>query len=393
MKIIIAGAGIGGLTSALCLAHAGHEVCLIEQSAEFKEVGAGLQCGANALHVFDHLGILETLGPLAVEPQRVEFKDYKTGSVLYQMSLGTDYVNRFKHPYWNLHRADLLSALVGKAQASDAIDIHLDTKFESYSESKQCIKVNTSQGAFEAELLIGADGIRSSVRKQMQSKLSPRFTGKVAWRAVVAAEKLPKDWMPTIVSNFAGPRKHAVLYYLRDKQLANLVGVVENSNLQQDSWMSSAPIEELHRDFSNWHKTVSNFIDAIEPDACFRWALYDHLPLKSWHTSRVVLIGDAAHASLPFMAAGAAMAIEDARVLDRALEANDNLEAALSCYQATRFARTSKIQNLSRKAGSVYHFQSKLMRQAAFTGMKLIAKKNEALLPAYNANKVSLLNR
>ena len=390
LKIIIVGAGIGGLTAALCLARSGHHVCLLEQAAEFKEVGAGIQCGANALHVFEHLDLLQTLKPLAVAPQRVEFKDYKTGRVLYEMPLGANYESRFHHPYWNLHRADLVSTLVSEVQLSERIDLHLNTEFRSYCESGQGIKVDTSQGQFEAQLLIGADGIRSKIRRQMQAEYTPRFTGNVAWRAIIAVDKLPQNWMPTIVSNFAGPKKHAVLYYLRAKQLVNLVAVVENSKWHDDSWMASAPIDELRDDFSGWHKTVGTFIDAIESTSCYRWALHDHLPLKSWTDSAVVLIGDAAHASLPFMAAGGAMAIEDARVLDRALLANNNIQDALKCYQATRLPRTSKIQSLSRKAGAVYHFRNRLIRQAAFTGMRVMAKKNESLLPSYNANTVKL---
>ena len=142
--------------------------------------------------------------------------------------------------------------------------------------------------------------------------------------------------------------------------------------------------------FYGWHKTVGDFIAEIEPQQCYRWALHDHQPLKSWHSDRVVLMGDAAHASLPFMAASGAMAIEDARVLDRALMAHTNVEHALSSYQASRLPRTSQIQSLSRKAGSLYHFDNKFMRHAAFMSLRLMSGKSESLLPSYNANTVVL---
>ena len=390
MKILIAGAGIGGLTAALCLARSGHKICVLEQSVQFREVGAGIQCGANALQVFDYLGLLPALELLSVAPERVEFKDYQTGAVLYQMPLGNTYRNRFDKPYWNLHRADILSVLRNAVQTNKNIEIHLNTKLESYSELPEQVQVNTNQGSFSGELLIGADGIHSKVRALMYGKHAPIFTGNLAWRAVVPVERLRKNWMPTIVSNFVGPKKHAVLYYLRNKELANLVGVVENSNWQDSSWMTSAPLEELHADFAGWHSTLRDFIEVIDPSECYRWALHDHKALDSWHSSRTVLLGDAAHASLPFMAAGGAMAIEDARVLDRALSKFDSLSDALACYQSTRLPRASKIQGLSRKAGSLYHFQGSFMRRAAFMGMKLMAKKNEYLLPSYNANIVKL---
>jgi len=390
MKILIAGAGIGGLTTALCLARSGHEVSVLEQASEFKEVGAGIQCGANALHVFDYLGLLAALEPLSVAPERVEFKDCRSGSMLYQMPLGKYYQNRFDKPYWNLHRADLLSILLDAVQNSENIETHLGTTLEAFTETAKQINVSTNQGSFSAELLIGADGIHSKVRALMHGQHSPSFTGNLAWRAVLPVERLNESWMPTIVSNFVGPKKHAVLYYLRDKKLANLVGVVENTNWQDSSWLTAAPIEELRADFAGWHSTLTNFIDAIEPSECYRWALHDHPALDSWHTSRAVLLGDAAHASLPFMAAGGAMAIEDARVLDRALNKFRSLDDALRCYQSVRLPRTSKIQRLSRKAGSLYHFENKIMRRAAFMGMRLMANKNESLLPSYNANIVEL---
>ncbi len=378
------------MASALYLARAGHQVQLIEQSPQFNEVGAGIQCGANANWVLADLGLLAALKPFAVEPKHIEFKDYQTGSCLHRIPLGQSYQQKYQQPYWNLHRADLLSVLVDAVREQPNIHCQLATKFERFEENPDGVVVYTDRGDFTTQLLIAADGIHSIVRAQLAPAERAQFTGNVAWRAVVPIERLSKNWMPTITANFVGPNKHAVIYYLRDKKLVNLVAVVENSQWRDSSWVAGAPRSELKTDFHGWHPTISKFIDAIESDQCYRWALLDHQPLDKWHTSRVAVLGDAAHACLPFMAAGASMALEDACVLGRALSLHNDLETGLAAYQRARFERTRQVQKRSRQAGQIYHFNSRLMRKAAFKGVGLMAKFTESFLPAYNATKISL---
>lgn len=392
MKVIIAGAGIGGLTAALCLTKSGHQVHLVERAAEFQEIGAGIQCGANALCVMQYLGVLDQLTRLGVSPKRVEFRDYQSGSRLHTMALGQPYKDKYGAPYLHLHRADLHGVLLDVFKQTNLNRMTLGASVESYNEESNSVQVILSNGQqLGADLLIGADGINSVVRTQMLGESPAKFTGNVAWRGVVPVERLPSDWMDTVVSNFVGPNKHMVMYYLRQKRLANFVGVVENKTWTNNSWSAKAPWEELNNDFKEWHPKVRSIVDAVDKDSCYRWALYDHSPFHSWSSARVTLLGDAAHSTLPFMASGAAMAIEDARILQRAIDQASSTADGLQLYQRNRLGRTTKIQTTSARAGNLYHFKSSLMRKAAFTAVKILGARQEAYLPDYDANTVKLV--
>ena len=391
MKVIIAGAGIGGLTAALCLSKAGHEVQVVESTPVFLDIGAGIQCGANALCVMQHLGVLDKLTEVGVTPKRVEFRDYQTGSALHTMELGRSYQEQYGAPYLHLHRSDLHSILLAAFLDSQPNGLILGNKVLSYHEHADSIRIELSSRApLEAHLLIAADGINSVIRKQLLGNTPATFTGNVAWRGVVPVERLPEDWMDTIVSNFVGPNKHMVLYYLRQQRLANFVGVVENKAWTDSSWSAKAPWQELSDDFKGWHPTVRSIVDAIDKDSCYRWALYNHKPFSNWSGNRVTLLGDAAHSTLPFLASGAAMAIEDGRILQRSIDQAQSLPDGLKLYQRNRFERTSKVQSTSARAGKLYHFKTALMRKAAFTALKKVGAAQQAYLPDYDANTVTL---
>ena len=386
MKILISGAGIGGLTAALCLQKAGHEVLLFEQAADFYETGAGLQCGANALAVFDWLGLLAQLKPLSVAPERVDFCDYQSGKVLYSSEWGQAYEDKYGYPYWHLHRADLHQVL----HQSFNGDVYFNAHISAYQETQDVVTIELADGRrFSGDLLVGADGIKSMIRAQLLGDSKPQFTGNIAWRGVIPCADLPDNFMEKVAYNYMGEGKHMVVYYLRDQQLINFVGVVQTRQTIEQSWVSEAPWEALKADFANWHPNVELIVDAMKDRPCYRWGLFDHKPLTSWSSQRVTLLGDAAHATLPFMASGAAMAIEDARILQRALEAKSDLPSALQCYQNHRIPRTRKVQKDSVKFGTLYHISNPIALKLAFKALHVIGKRKESFLPSYNANTVN----
>ena len=407
MEILVSGAGIGGLSVALCLQKSGHKVTLLEKSKAFKPIGAGLQCGANALHVFAYLGLLEDIEAVSVAPHRVEFRDAFNGRTLYTSEWGETYRDRYGAPYLNIHRADLHDILVNSLQNNTA-HIEFNAALVDYQEYTDRVEVLLADGrSFTGDCLIAADGIKSLVRSKLLQEESSKpiehqFTGNVAWRGIVPADRLPAGFMPKIASNFMGQRKHMVMYYLRNQQLLNFVGVVEkpqpltaseggNQHRNHDSWVSKAPWEQLKSDFVDWHPMVQAVINAMDKDQCYRWDLYHHKPLNNWSSARVTLLGDAAHATLPFMAAGAALAVEDARILQRAFDQSQDVSRALSLYQTNRISRTSEIQSLSVKMGKLYHLQNPWLLKLAFSALRSVGKSKESILPSYNANTIDLI--
>ena len=391
MKILVAGAGIGGLTAALCLHKTGHQVQLLEQAAEFSEVGAGIQCGANAIRVLDYLGLKDQIEAIAVDPLRADFREHKTGAVLHSLPFGQDYAQRHGAPYLHVHRADLHRILSNAFNARAASAVTFNATVASYTEQDDKVTVQTEDGRqFEGDCLVAADGVKSVIRDQLLGHREPVFTGNIAWRGVVPADRLPADFMEKTVSNFVGPNKHMVIYYLRQQQLINFVGVVESELWQQTSWTQRAPWQQLKDDFAGWHPKVQAVIDAADRDQCYRWALYNHKPFSHWSSARVTLLGDAAHATLPFMASGAAMAIEDARILQRALDQAPNVGQGLQLYQRNRLARTAKIQTMSTQLGRLYHIQNPMLRRIAFKGLGLLPGSKDQYLANYDANKITI---
>ena len=282
MNVVIAGAGIGGLAAGLCLQKSGHRVQLLEQAAEFTEVGAGIQCGANALRVLDYLGLRSQIEAIAVDPVRADFRDHKTGEVLYSLPFGKKYLERHGAPYLHVHRADLHHILASAFLANDPSAVALNTTVIRYTEESDKVTVHCADGSqFDGDCLVAADGVKSVIRDQLLGKKAPIFTGNVAWRGVVPVDRLPADFMEKTVSNFVGPNKHMVIYYLRKQQLVNFVGVVEHSTWEEASWTTKAPKAELEQDFDGWHPTVQAVIAAVGKDQCYRWALHNHKPFDS----------------------------------------------------------------------------------------------------------------
>jgi len=320
MKVLIAGAGIGGLTAALACAQFGHEVVLFERADALTEVGAGIQVPPNAMKVFAALGLADDIAANAFRPEAIEARMGETGRTLFTIPLADHAVRVWGAPYLHIHRADYIAALANALELRCPGTVRLGTGVSAYRNTGAGVEVTLSNGEiYNGDILIGADGIHSAVRAQMQGADAPVFTGNVAWRAVVPMDALgPKAPNPTACA-WMGPGRHAVTYRLRRGTLANFVGVVERNDWTREGWSERGDIAEARQDFAGWHPTITAILDAVPDGRLYRWALFDRAPLSRWSDTHVTLLGDAAHPMLPFLAQGAAMAVEDAWVLARAL--------------------------------------------------------------------------
>ena len=353
-RVIIAGAGLGGLTLALALLDAGFDVQVLEQSHTLGEVGAGVQISPNGARVLYALGLAESLGEVAFRPQQGEMRHWETGEVLLARPLGAEVEARFGFPYLHLHRADLHAVLV-KALASRAPDaVQLNARVTGFETRGAGVRVITARGArFDADVFIGADGIHSRVREQLFGNDEPHFTGCTAWRALVPVGALPDNHVRPVASNWLGPGGHFVHYYVRRGELVNCVGIFEGQAWLVESWSAPGQTEVFQQDYVDWHSDLRTLVAAATQ--CFRWGLFDREPMDQWSDGTVTLLGDACHAMLPFQAQGAVMAIEDAYTLAQCLTANGSAEHALARYEVLRRTRTAAVQRMSRGNMSFFH--------------------------------------
>ena len=355
-KIVIAGAGIGGLCAALALAKRGFEVAVYEQSLQLGEVGAGLQLSPNAVHVLQALGIADQVKARAFSPESAVMRHYQTGKSYFTVPLGAAATQKYAADYLHIHRADLHTALYNACKDIN-VSIHLGQSIQSYLQTPQNLTIQFDNDAsLETDVLIGADGIKSKVQAFMLGQTPAVFTGQVAWRGVVEASKLPKGLVKPNANLWVGPDKHFVSYYLRGGDLVNFVAVQERNDWQKESWNEPGDISELRDTFAGWHPEVTELLSATE--SCFLWALFDRQPLSQWTDRNVALLGDACHPMLPFLAQGAAMAIEDSYALAYCLESDNNTQTALQTYQNIRLPRTRNIQHNARKNAALYHMSS-----------------------------------
>ncbi|MGI9322952.1 MAG: FAD-dependent monooxygenase, partial [Pseudomonadales bacterium] len=284
-----------------------------------------------------------------------QFRHWRTGKVLAQSPLGQAVQSRYGAPYYHMHRGDLMAALLAAAKQHPNIELHPGTKAESFAAEGEQITLHTSQGVFTGDLLLGADGIHSTVSQQLWGASQPSFTGNIAWRALVPAASLPSGLVRPVTSVWWGPGRHLVHYYVRRGELVNCVGVVEKQGWQVESWTEPGDLAELTADFAGWHSDIQCLLQEVDQSSLYKWALFDRKPMDNWGQGRVTLLGDACHSTLPFMAQGAAMAIEDAAVLAACLEQGSDVATALQGYEALRRTRTRSVQLGSRRNASLFH--------------------------------------
>ena len=366
MTALIAGAGIGGITAALCLLDVGVEVELYERNGTLSEVGAGIQISPNGVKVLDRLGLRAALDAVAFRPEALEMRIGRTGARIFSIPMRDEAVRRYGAPYYHVHRVDLLRLLAEALRSRAPNAIRLNKEVDSYAQTASGVTLTFTDGTRAmGDALIGADGIHSRVRAQMLGDTPARFTGNTAWRIVVPAAALPKDLVPPTASVWVGPGRHAVTYYVRRGELINFVGVVERDDWQSESWTERGEKRDLAADYAGWAKPITAIIG--EATDCYRWALFDRDPLEHWSDNGTTLLGDACHPMLPFLAQGAVMAIEDAWALSRKLKSSPSIAEALTAYEAARKPRTSRAQRGARAQMGLYHKRTLITQLATYT--------------------------
>jgi 2-polyprenyl-6-methoxyphenol hydroxylase-like FAD-dependent oxidoreductase len=352
--IVIVGAGIGGLATALALAQKGVPSRVIERAAEIREVGAGVQAGPNAFRAFDQLGIAEEMDAISFRPTALRLIDSLTGEELSRQTLGAPFEARFRYPYRVAFRADVQQVLLqAVSRRSDAIQITLGDGLDAFEPLQGGVLARLESGAsVRGRGLVGADGIRSRVRQQLLGENPLRHSGYVAYRAVAPVAEFPDHVLTDDTRVFVGPAHHMVCYKLRRGELFNIVAIFRSDHADA-SWDATGSPTELMAGFAGVSAEVHDLLQQIRDWKV--WGLYDRDPRPGWSQGLVTLLGDAAHPMLPYLAQGACMAIEDAVVLADQVAAGSDIAQAFSAYEQARYPRTSAVQLAARRAGEINH--------------------------------------
>jgi salicylate hydroxylase len=373
--VIVAGAGIGGLTTALALKRSGFRAVVFEQAERLQETGAGIQLSPNAARLLIDLGLADRLRPHVVTPQAVRVLNAKSGREIVRIPLGDTAAQRYGAPYWIIHRGDLQAALCAAVTPDIDISLKLGMRMEDFATHPRGVTVSVrgASGAWNerGDALIAADGLWSVARARFGFGEPPRFSGRVAWRALVPATDVPAEFRGPLIHLWLGPDAHLVHYPVKGGKVINFV-VITADDWNGEGWSEPASRVDLlpRLTAANWSPQARALVRL--PEAWLKWALFERRPLGSFAHEATALLGDAAHPMLPFLAQGGAMAIEDAVVAAQCLAARpDDAAAALKAYSAIRRERTRRVQRQAARNGQHYHLQgvSAMLRNAAMSVM------------------------
>ena len=355
-KVAVIGAGIGGLTAAVALHHRDIDVEVYEQSSQIAEIGAGVSLSPNAIKAFRALGLETAIAAIGFESDNQLVRAWNSGDVISKVFRKGVYEKEFGAPYLSAHRADLVDVL--RRQLPDRI-FHLGARCAEVETSGTGARARFADGAvIQADLIVGADGIRSAVRQSLFGRDAPRFTGSVCWRGLVPLDVFPPDLISTDLTLYMGPRSHVIHFMVRGGKLVNFVAHVETNAWTEESWTQECDRSEVMKTFAGWHGPLLQLLGSSQ--RYYKWALYDRDPLDRWSKGRVTLLGDSAHAMLPHIGQGACMAIEDGYMLaDLIAQMPDDLTEALRKYEQLRLPRTRRAVLEARARGKEMHLTSK----------------------------------
>jgi salicylate hydroxylase len=356
LSVAVAGAGIGGLTAALALARSGQRVTLVERRTGFTEPGAGLQLSPNASRLLLDLGLGASLRRVVGEPARVIVRALGTGKAVGSVALGPFMRERFGAPYWVAQRTDLQTILLDAVRSDPAIRLVVGRTVEGAIGDADgvSLRLTTSCGNEEilrTDLAVGADGLWSRLRGAAGDTRTPSFRGYVAWRATIDRADAPPELAGNETGLWLCQSGHVVHYPIAGGRLLNVVAI-ERRDRPVDGWSEPGRSEDLLARFSAAAPLLRNLLE--RPSSWLLWSLYD-LPAQAMARERIALLGDAAHPILPFLAQGAALAIEDAAALAGALTRESTIPSALGAYEAERLPRVRRVQRQARRNGRIYH--------------------------------------
>jgi salicylate hydroxylase len=358
---LIAGAGIGGLTAALCLSRAGFRVTLLERSKTLQAAGAGLQISPNASAILRELGILPALAAAALAPAAIHARRGRDGATLARMPLA-DAETRWGAPYLLVHRADLQQALLDAVAQVPSIALVTNSALAGFAITASGVALAVLRGnirvKYDGDCLIGADGLRSLVRERLTDDPVdlPDHARSIAFRALIDSKRVAATMRQPESMLWLGRKAHVVHYPLRQGSVVNVVAVADETmpiDWTAEFWSQPADAHHVMARFARFDRSLRDLMAAADEWRC--WPLLERPTLASWTKGPIALLGDAAHPMLPFLAQGAAQAIEDAAALGRALSVSTTIEDGFAAYQTARLARAQRVAMESRRQASIYH--------------------------------------
>ena len=380
----IIGAGLAGLSCAIALMQSGFKVSIFEQAGEISEVGAGLQLSSNATHILAQWDLLNRVEAMGFKPNGVRFEHWKNASLIAQFPLNRQ-AEHLNSPYIHIHRADLQNILLDKVLQVAPACLHLNKRVTNLNSHAENISIMFADGETATfDWVLGADGIHSLCKRFITPDKDANFsantftnnvfTGNIAWRGLIPAHVLKKK--PGAFAHLVmAPEAHLVFYYVKDGAFLNYVAVKETQTPAPESWTEKSSLDELLEIFSEWHPAYLELLAQSDPEHCYKWALHDRNPLTSWSKGRCIILGDAAHPVLPFLAQGAALAIEDAQALAHIFKNHPEktVQETGDFFYKMRAERCSKVREASRENMKLYHEKNFIKRFIRDSGARVFS--------------------